>query len=154
LFFALRCAALRCVQVSYAPPLVTSIAGCAAQRAGGVVGCHRNGTSALVLRGNHFGASGATVLVGIALCAVQLQTQTEILCTVPSGTGVERGVCAVLCWLPLRRDRRQDAMSMASHMPLSVCVLAFCFSLCHRTTADCGGAKERCVHHCSVHTRL
>jgi hypothetical protein len=81
------------VQLSYAPPLVTSLIGCAAQRLGGVTGCARNGTSSLVLRGDHFGTSGVTVLVGIALCVVQLQTQSEILCTVPSGTGIERGVC-------------------------------------------------------------
>ena len=82
--------------VSYAAPIITTIAGCPAGTTTSVTECVRAGGNTITLTGKYFGASDAMVLVGGVSCtAVTHDTtspQTKVTCTAPQGTNLDLNV--------------------------------------------------------------
>jgi hypothetical protein len=78
--------------LSYALPVVYNISGCGAvATSGDAVDCPTLGAS-LVLLGDHFGNSGATVTVGGERCSSLAQTNGRIACTLSQGVGANLSV--------------------------------------------------------------
>jgi hypothetical protein len=71
------------LQFSYAAPTLSSLNPVN----GAVVGGYP-----LTLAGTNFGASGSSVTLGGSDCPVTSQTQSEVVCTVPAGEGINKGV--------------------------------------------------------------
>ena len=77
--------------LSYALPSVDSIEGCAADDTvnGRAVDCARRGNDQLTIRGDNFGESGATILVGGETCTNPTHDETEphsiLYCMTPEG---------------------------------------------------------------------
>ena len=73
--------------VAIAAPEITSVGGCTDDAAGGTAECPTAGGILITIAGSNFGASGSAALVGSRLCIPTAAGDTEIICTLPSGSG-------------------------------------------------------------------
>ena len=76
--------------VSYAPPAITSVRGCAVDDGApstSTWGCPTSGGTRIQIMGSNFGPAGAVVTVSGRNCPVVQQTHGSLQCELPSGVG-------------------------------------------------------------------
>jgi len=83
--------------LSYSPPSISSVGGCTDDGTGSTTSCARNGGTYLTIQGSNFGPSGASksVVTGGVSCPVYTDTDDEIVCTLPPGTGTDKRVLVI-----------------------------------------------------------
>ena len=83
-------------RVTYAIPVITEIRGCEQVSTSVIMECNRLGGSRIMLRGDNFGGSGATISICGLTCTnvthTTLDPHHEVLCTTPADSSVDRAV--------------------------------------------------------------
>ncbi|MFN2427511.1 MAG: IPT/TIG domain-containing protein, partial [Candidatus Binatia bacterium] len=77
--------------LSYSPPTITSVAGCADLPDGSTTDCPRSAGTPLTIHGENFGPQ-AKANVGGATCPTTDATDSSIVCTLPPGSGRSKPV--------------------------------------------------------------
>ena len=83
-------------RITYSIPVITEIYGCQQISTKIIKECNRFGGNRIMLHGDNFGASGATISIGGLTCTNVTHTATnphrEVLCTTPADASVDRAV--------------------------------------------------------------